>query len=101
MGADSKVDKYCQVIVSIKPGFTLHPHKTAVISFGEDNGLFNFKDAAVIQQLSKVNELTTEADVLNYMSSIGWLLADVHAGGYGTQQEVFYFKRTFDSSELK
>ncbi|ASU33221.1 hypothetical protein MuYL_1323 [Mucilaginibacter xinganensis] len=88
--AQNKVDKYCRVSVS----------KKAKISFGLKKELFAPKDTTVIQKLNYVNQLTTETDVLNYMTGLGWKLVDIHAGGLYTATEVIYFKKEFDISEL-
>ncbi len=89
--AQIKTDKYCQVIVA---------RKRAKISFGADRDLFKLKDTSAMQQLNFVNYLTTEADVLNYMSKLGWSLVNVHSAGPYTLEEFFYFKKAFNASEL-
>ena len=96
--AQIKVEKYCQVIVSPKGGFT--NKRIAKISFGEDKSLFALKDTSEFEQLKYVNSLTTETDVLNYMSKIKWRLVNVHSFGLYTNAEVFYFVKGFGKSEL-
>lgn len=71
------------------------------ISFGLKKELFAPKDTTILQKLNYVNQLTTEADVLNYMTGLGWKLVDIHAGGLYTATEIIYFKKEFDSSELQ
>lgn len=96
--AQNKVDKYCQVLVTNK-GFVKNLKQIMKISFGDDKGLFSFKDSIVMQQLRTVDHFTSATDVLNYMSRIGWTLVNVHYPvTYGT--EILYFKKAFDSSEL-
>jgi hypothetical protein len=97
--AQNKVEKYCQVIVKYKSGLT-KVKRIAKISFGEDKGLFSFRDSLVMRQLKLVDDLTTETDVLNYMNKIGWSLVNVHSGLLYTAAEIFYFKKSFDNSEL-
>jgi hypothetical protein len=95
--AQNKVDKYCQVIVSPKTGLTAK--RKAKISFGENRDLFALKDTTVLQKLHfDVDQLVTEADVLNYMSKSGWTLANIHS--IYSNCEVLYFKKAFDISEL-
>lgn len=90
--AQQKVVKYCEVFVG-GSGIKI----TATIYMGKVDSLFSPKDPNIIVQLQKVNTLKTKADVLNYMSYLGWSLVTV------TQHEFFYFfyfKREFDPSEL-
>ncbi len=96
--AQTKIEKFCQVIIEPRNGFTVKTK--AVISFGESDSLFLFKDSLVLVQLRKVNELKTSTDVLNYMSSIGWTLVSVIPFGTSTAMEHFYFKRAFDISNV-
>lgn len=51
-----------------------------------------------MRQLKLVDHFTTETDVLNYMSKIGWTLVNIHSEA--AYFEVLYFKKTFDISEL-
>jgi hypothetical protein len=96
ISAQTKIEKYCQVIVAPKTKWT--SDRIARISFGENKWLFSPRDTTVFQQLHYVNSLTTETDVLNYMSKIGWTLVDVHPENLF--QTVFYFKKIFDVSEF-
>jgi hypothetical protein len=93
--AQTKVDKYCQVIIG-----TNNPNhkKIATISIGENKGRFALKDSTIIKQLYQVDGFSTATDILNYMTEIKWDLVNIHAISPG--YEVIYFKRTFDSSEL-
>jgi len=86
-----KIDKYCRVDVYNQNAFS---HKLlAKISFGAEKSLFNLKDTTELHELRTVNTLTSETDVLNFMSKAGWALVDLHA-------DVFYFKKTYNSSDL-
>lgn len=93
--AQTKVDKYCQVIV--EPKGASRTNRIARMSYGENKWLFTPKDTTLFQQLNYVNSLTTEADVLNYMSHLGWTVVNVHSGPGA--QEWFYFKKEFDAAE--
>ncbi|MDR3694697.1 hypothetical protein [Mucilaginibacter sp.] len=93
--AQTKVDKYCQVTIGTN---NVNRKKVAKISFGENKGKFALKDSIIIKQLYQVNDLATGTDILNYMAQIGWNLVSIHSSS--PWYEVFYFKRTFDSSEL-
>ena len=97
--AQTKIDKYCQVLVGNK-NYVLYTKKSQVIiSFGQKKELFSFKDTSVLQQLKLVNNLTTETDALNYMSKLGWTLVNIHA--ITNVWEVIYFKKQFDTAELQ
>lgn len=98
LSAQDKAEKYCQVIIAPKSGFTTK--RIAKISFGNKKELFVLKDSIVMEQLNKVNNLTSEVDVLNYMSELGWTPIDIHASGLYTVQEVIYFKKRSDSPEF-
>ncbi|HZY36366.1 MAG TPA: hypothetical protein VFE53_06935 [Mucilaginibacter sp.] len=93
--AQTKVEKYCQVVVG--PQGISRTKRIAKISYGENKWLFTPKDTSLFQQLNYVNSLTTEADVLNYMSHLGWTFVNVHSAGGG--QEWFYFKKEFDAAD--
>ena len=97
--SQTKVDKFCSVIISMKGGFS---SKTiATIHFGENDSLFSFKDTSITEKLRRVNSFSNSVDVLNYMSKIGWefvIIAPIKL--YGTDIEKIYFKKSFDSSEL-
>ncbi|RKR82138.1 hypothetical protein BDD43_2306 [Mucilaginibacter gracilis] len=96
--AQTKIDKYCQVLVG-NNNYTLYLKKSsAKISFGDRKELFAPKDTTIFQQLKKVNSLTTETDVLNYMSQLGWSVVNIHA--ITNKWEVIYFKKEFDRSEF-
>lgn len=69
--AQNKIDKFCQVTV------VKHIAKK---SFGENKSLFSPKDSTILQKLNYVNSLTTETDVLNYMSILGWEFIGSHPG---------------------
>lgn len=86
----TKIEKYCQVLNRPKGTFSFK--SIFSIYLGEQSNLFNFKDSLVIHQFQKVNELTSELDVLNYMASIGWTFVNIPGG--------VYFKKEFDTSEL-
>jgi hypothetical protein len=93
--AQTKVEKYCQVTIGTNyPGHK----KTAKMLIGENKGRFALKDSAVLKELNQVNDFSTGPDILNYMTQIGWNLVSIHS--ISPLYEVFYFKRTFDSSEL-
>jgi len=93
--AQTKVDKFCQVYM--QPKGTFLARYQAVLSIGEHAEFMSFKDTSIIAALQKVNTLTTEPDVLNYMASIGWTF--VSFSWKGTSQYI-YFKKEFDKSEL-
>lgn len=96
--AQSKTERYVQVTVKNKGGFTAK--RIALIDFGDSRTFFALKDTSLFKKLKAVNNLTTETDVLNYMSMLGWELADIHSGGLYTKNEVMYFKKQFDSSDF-
>ena len=96
--AQSKVDKYCQVLIGNKNYILYIKKSTAKISFGNNKELFAIKDTTIVHNLKLVNNLTTETDVLNYMSHLGWSLVNIHS--ISDTWEVIYFKREFDNSEL-
>ncbi len=95
--AQDKIDKYCQVTVLPKNGYTTK--RIARIYFGENKWLFSPKDTTVVQKLKYVNSLTTETDVLNYMSKLGWKFISYHSG-IGAFSSVLFFKKTFDVNEF-
>lgn len=72
---------------------------TVSISFGKDTNPFNFKYSAVIVQLQKVNQFTTDVDVLNYIASLGWSLIITHPN-INSANFVLCFKKKFDKAEL-
>ena len=95
-----KIVKYCDVIVYYdRP--VVHPKRKVRISFGKDSTLFALKDSLAIEKWKAVDSLTTEPDVLNFMTKEGWELVNVHAVSVYTSSELFYFKRTFDRSEFR
>jgi len=94
--SQTKMEKFCEVTTRPKNGFTIK--RVAVIYFGEQLYLFNFKDSTVITNLQKVNNFTSDADVLNYMSGLGWQFVTVVSTV--NSWENFYFKKEFDKSEL-
>ena len=96
--AQQKVDKYVQVIVRNKNG--LSDKRVAVLNLGDYKKLIALKDTSIFEKLRLVNNLTTETDVLNYMTILGWTLVDIHSGSLYTANEIIYFKKQFDSSEL-
>nr|WP_199079833.1 hypothetical protein [Pedobacter sp. ASV19] len=96
--AQARIDKYCQVRVG-NPDYVLYlKNSSAKISLGEKRELFAPRDTAMVSQLKKVNSLTTETDVLNYMSSLGWSVVNIHA--IANKWEVIYFKKQFDAAEF-
>ena len=96
--AQQKVERFCEVTLSPKNGFTTK--QTASISFGEVDSLFYFRDSSVLANLQKVNSMKTATDVLNYMSNLGWTLVSVIPFGIYTSHERLYFRKSFDESEL-
>ncbi len=74
---------------------------TATILLGELDSLFSFKDSSIIDNLKKVNTLTTAADILNYMSNLGLTFITVIPFGYSTGTERFYFRRTFNQQDMQ
>jgi hypothetical protein len=98
--AQSKVTRYCQVLTEIKN--VKHDKITIQVSLGVKDEYFTFKDSTVIQQLNKVNELKTAADLLNYMSTNGWEIINIitqPGSGYGWRD--YYFKKEFDKSDFQ
>jgi hypothetical protein len=93
-----KIDKYCEVTVLPKNGFT--SKRIAKISFGNQKELFDLKDTTEFNSLKQVNSFTTETDVLNFMVKSGWTLVNIHAFGVYTVAELLYFKKAYDSSAL-
>ena len=96
--AQTRIDRYCQVSIDPKNGFT--SKTVATISFGQVDSLFSFQDSSIIIKLKKVNELTTSTDVLNYMSNLGWTLVNVIPFGLYTSREKLYFRKTFEAIDL-
>lgn len=98
--AQSKVTRYCQVLTAI-PNLK-HEKITIQVSLGAKDEYYKFKDSTVIQQLNKVNELKTAADLLNYMSTNGWEIVNIISQpgmGYGWRD--YYFKKDFDKSDFQ
>ena len=89
--AQNKIEKYCQVVVNRK----------VRISIGDNKELFALKDTSEYEKLRFVSKLTSAADVLNYMSKLGWTVVNIHAGGLYTATEVLYFKKEYNSAELQ
>ena len=96
--AQTKVDRYCQVSIDPKNGFT--SKTTASISFGQIDSLFFFRDSSIIEKLKKVNEMSTPTDVLNYMSNLGFTLVSVIPFGQFTIHERLFFRKTFEVADL-
>lgn len=96
--AQTKIDRFCEVSLDQKNQYT--SRLVAIISFGQVDSLFFFKDNSVIEKLKRVNSITTSTDVLNYMSNLGWTLVSVIPFGYATFHERFYFKKEFLATEL-
>lgn len=89
--SQEKIEKYCKVTITFK-GFSdtkINVH----YSIGSVDSLFSFKDATILSNLNKMKDLTTDVDVLNYMSSLKWSLIFFN-------QNTFIFKRVFDKSEI-
>lgn len=95
--SQTKIDKYCEVLMKSKNNYTVK--EIASISFGKNETLFAIKDSSIILNLLKVNSLTTSTDVLNYMSSLGWKLVSINAFGPSIYERI-YFKKEFDLSQL-
>lgn len=98
--AQVKIEKFCEVSIKLRNGFSNKIRAT--ISFGqEEDSLLMFKDSLILNKLKKVNEFKTTPDILNYMSTLGWKFVSViHLQQY-VADETFYFKKEFDLSELK
>jgi hypothetical protein len=90
------VEKFCQIIIEHKYGFTVRV--LVHLSTGTQPELFAFKDSTVLTALQKVETLTTDADVLNYMASLGWKFVTII--GFPNYSEKLYFKKEFDKAEL-
>jgi hypothetical protein len=88
--AQNKVEKYCQVEVNRK----------VRISVGNYKELFALKDTSEYEKLRFVSKLTSAADVLNYMSKLGWTVVNIHAAGLYTATEILYFKKEYNIAEL-
>ena len=95
--AQTKVDRYCQVTVDK----VMYSKKNVKLYFGSEDSLFSFKDSSEIARLKRISKLTEAPDVLNYMSNLGWKLISVIAFGSDNLADRFYFKKEFDSNELK
>lgn len=93
--AQTKVTKYCEVDVGFR---AVSKRRQCLLSVGVVDSLFSLKDTSYIVKLKKVNQFVTVPDLLNYMQSMGWLLAG--SSFFGTSNIDFYFKKEFDSSEL-
>jgi hypothetical protein len=88
--AQNKVEKYCQVEVNRK----------VRISVGNYKELFALKDTSEYEKLRFVSKLTSAADVLNYMSKLGWTVVNIYAAGLYTATEILYFKKEYNIAEL-
>ncbi len=95
--AQKKVDRYCYVNIDIKG---LSSRQNVYFYFGNIDSLFSFKDSNELIKLKMVTKLTEAADVLNYMSNLGWKLVSLTSHSIN-DPTLFYFKKEFDSSELK
>lgn len=99
--SQTRIDRFCEVSLNFKNG--LSRKMTATILLGELDSLFSFKDSSIIDNLKKVNTLTTAADVLNYMSNLGWTFITVIpiSFGYSSGTERFYFRRSFNQQDMQ
>ncbi len=99
--AQTKIDKYCDIIVGEKGALAKNKTTLIILSYGNNDSLFSLKDSSEISKLKAVNSLTSAADVLNYMSLLGWKIIAVipYPGLFNGAR--FYFKKEFDNSELK
>lgn len=95
--AQKKVDRYCYINVEEKSPLV---KQNVHLYFGSIDSLFSFKDSNELIKLKMVTKLTEAADVLNYMSNIGWKLVSLTSHSIN-DPTLFYFKKEFDSSELK
>jgi hypothetical protein len=95
-----KAERYCEVSTSFK---SFNRGVNVKIDFGKDSTLFSLKDKLIKEKLSLVDNYTNVVDMLNYMSSLGWTLvnsiSDESTGS--TSRIYYYFKKTFDQSELE
>jgi hypothetical protein len=100
----SKVEQYCELIAQ---GRLFSNKITIDIDFGEGRSFFRFKDTRVKDDITgKVKKFRSTVDALNYLGGIGWTLLNAFPvtenTGLGGAQNVyhFFFKKTFDKSEL-
>ena len=70
----TKVAKYCEVTTFVG-GFAGKLHVELIT--GKVDSLLLLEDAATKSQLQKVTTMKTAPDILNYMSTMGWLLVSV------------------------
>ncbi len=89
--AQEKIEKYCEV--SVREGLF---HKVWV-DLGSAG--ISFKDSSMTQNLSKIKSLKNVVDVLDYMNKIGWHF-ESSLYDRSNEKKIFYFKKTFDKSEL-
>ena len=92
------VDKYIQVDIwpKFKKGYNIN------VNFGEDSTLFTLRDKTVKDKILRVKRYSNSVDALNYLGSLGWTLiisTTTQLGG-NTDAYLFYFKKTFEQSEL-
>ncbi|MBY0481177.1 MAG: hypothetical protein K2Q21_07465 [Chitinophagaceae bacterium] len=83
------IERYCEIS-------TNQLLKTTV-NFGSIE-FFDLKDTALLAKQKTVERFTNPVDILNYMNKTGWTLINITIVNTG---KFFYFKKIFNSSELK
>jgi len=90
--------KYCE-IKTYGAGFSGKQYHVDLLT-GNQDSLFNIKDKGHLQNLQKVTTLTSDVDVLNYMSNMGWKMFSVFSFPGQRNWNNYYFVREFAKSEL-
>ena len=75
------------------------------MNYGKKENFDMIKDASLLQQLEKVNELKDCVDAINYMGDLGWTLVSIipQHTWYGNERDrkELIFKKTFDIPALQ
>jgi hypothetical protein len=95
--AQDKIDRYCVITAYYSAFSNTAPLKKILVDCAQSGTISSFSDSSMIKKLDTVTQCKTEAEILNYMTSIGWILVNnLHPQG------VIYllFRRPFPISDI-
>ncbi|TFF33570.1 hypothetical protein [Mucilaginibacter psychrotolerans] len=95
--AQNKVVRYCEIHI-MESGFSRNNISAEVVP-GKIDSLTFFNDKSKMYKISRLN---TRTDVLNFMSSEGWLLFSITSNTIRNESvfQRFFFYKEFYSSAL-
>lgn len=94
--SQNKLTRYCEIETGGSTGRAGSKLRWVSISTGNLDSLSLFKSVNIQSNLEKVATLKSEADVLNYMDSLGWTLVQFN----GLSNKYFLFKKNLRNRRL-